>query len=277
MTKITAAEVNKLRQQTGVGIMDCKNALTEADGNIEKAIELLRKKGQKLANKRADRDANEGRVTAKVDKENKLAAILMLNCETDFVAMNQDFIDFSNTIINIALENKAKSLDDLKTININGKSIEDSILDMIGKIGEKINISHYELIEDAFVYAYNHPGNRIASIVGFDKKVANIENLGKEITMQIAAMNPIAIDKDNISKEVVEKEIEIGKELAIQEGKPADLAEKIAVGKLNKFFKENTLLNQEYIGDNKKSVTQYISEYDKELKIVDFKRFALGQ
>jgi elongation factor Ts len=278
MTKVTAADVNKLRQQTGAGMMDCKNALVEAEGNIEKAIENLRKRGQKLASKRADRDANEGYVLAKTNSNKDFGIILMLNCETDFVAKNDDFVNFSNQLAEIALSNKAKNIDELKQKQIDNISIEDKLTEMIGKIGEKIDLARYEVVDANYVYAYNHPGNRISSIAGFNKNDVNeIESIGKEITMQIAAMKPIALSEKEIPQAIIDKEIEIGKELAIKEGKNPELAEKIATGKLNKFFKENTLMKQEYIGESKKTVSEFIAEQDKDLNVLEFKRFALGE
>jgi len=278
MTKVTAADVNKLRQQTGAGMMDCKNALVEADGDFEKAIENLRKRGQKLANKRADRDASEGYVLAKTNNDKNFGIILMLNCETDFVAKNNDFVNFSNQLAELAINNKAKNIEELKENQIDNISVEDKITEMIGKIGEKIDLARYEVVDAEYVYAYNHPGNRISSIAGFNKKDVNeIENIGKEITMQIAAMKPIALNEKDIPQEVIDKELQIGKEQAIQEGKAPELAEKIATGKLNKFFKENTLMKQEYIGENKKTVSQFITEQDKDLNVLAFKRFALGE
>jgi len=278
MTKVTAADVNKLRQQTGAGMMDCKNALVEAEGNIEKAIENLRKRGQKLASKRADRDANEGYVLAKTNSDKNFGIILMLNCETDFVAKNDDFVKFSNQLAEIALSNKAKNIDELKQKQIDNISIEAKLTEMIGIIGEKIDLARYDVVDANYVYAYNHPGNRISSIAGFNKNDVNeIENIGKEITMQIAAMKPIALSEKEIPQAIIDKEIEIGKELAIKEGKSPELAEKIATGKLNKFFKENTLMKQEYIGESKKTVSQFIEEQDKDLNVLEFKRFALGE
>ncbi len=278
MTKITAADVNKLRQQTGAGMMDCKNALTEAEGDFDKAIEVLRKKGQKVASKRADREANEGYVVAKVNENKDFAMILMLNCETDFVAKNDNFVAFANLIADYAIQHQVKDLSTLVAAEIDGLTLDTRIAEQTGKIGEKIELSRYEIVNADFVSAYNHPGNRIASIVGLNKKDSpNIAEVAKEITMQIAAMNPVALDEKYVPQEVIEKEIEIGKEQAIQEGKNPELAEKIAKGKLNKFFKENTLVNQEYIGDSKKTVAQYLSEQDKDLQIIDFKRLGLGQ
>jgi len=277
MTNITAAEVNKLRQITGAGMMDCKTALKESDGDLEKAIEYLRKKGQKVANKRADRDANEGIVLAKVATNNEFGAVIMLNCETDFVGKNQDFVDFANSIIDLAMTEKPGNIDELNALKLNGVTVADKIMEMTGKTGEKIGLNHYEVITAPIVFAYNHHGNRLSSLAGFNKKDVNeIETVGRDIVMQIAAMNPIAIDKDSVSQDVIDKEIEIGKDIAIQEGKPQELAEKIAMGKLGKFFKENTLLNQDFIKEGNITVKDYIARYDKELKITSFKRLMLG-
>ncbi len=274
MANITAAEVNKLRQQTGAGMMDCKNALVEADGNFEKAIDILRKKGQKIAAKREGREAKEGLVIAKTSSEGKKGVLIVLNCETDFVAKNEEFIQFTNSIIELAIEKNPASIDNLKALPLNGTSVEEGITGLIGKIGEKIELSQYEVIESAKVIAYNHPGNRLATLVGMNKSAD--DQIGKDIAMQIAAMNPVAIDKDDIDPEIVERELEIGKEQAKQEGKPENIVEKIALGKLNKFYKENTLLNQNYIKDNKKTIRQFLSETDKDLTVTSFRRFALG-
>ncbi|MCD4747186.1 MAG: translation elongation factor Ts [Bacteroidales bacterium] len=275
MTKITAAEVNKLRQQTGAGMMDCKKALVENDGDFDKAIDYLRKKGQKIANKRADKAANEGIVLSKINSDNNFAAIIMFNCETDFVAKTQDFIDFVNKIIDKAIADKPKSLIECKELKLNGRTISESITDLMGKTGEKMDLAQYQYIESPLVFAYNHQGNRLATILGFNKNNSPKE-IGHEIAMQIAAMNPVAIDKDNVDPKIIEKEIEIGKEQARQEGKPDNMIEKIAIGKLNRFYKESTLLNQVFIRDNKKTVGQYLNDNDKELKITDFKRLMLG-
>lgn len=275
MANITAAEVNKLRQQTGAGMMDCKNALVEADGDFEKAIDILRKKGQKIAAKREGRDAKEGLVIAKTSSEGKNGVLIVLNCETDFVAKNEEFIQFTNSIIELAIEKHPASIDNLKALPLNGTSVEEGITGLIGKIGEKIELSQYEIIESAKVVAYNHPGNRLATLVGLNNESVD-DQIGKDIAMQVAAMNPVAIDKDDIDPEIVERELEIGKEQAKQEGKPENIVEKIALGKLNKFYKENTLLNQNYIKDNKKTIRQFLSEADKDLMVTSFKRFALG-
>ncbi len=276
MANITAAEVNKLRQMTGAGMMDCKNALVESNGDIEQAIDYLRKKGQKVANKRADRESNEGLVIAKTTADNTFGIITMLNCETDFVSKNQEFIDLANGIADLALNNKPKSIEDLKALNIDSRTIGEHISDYMGKTGEKIELNEYQFIASPQVYAYNHNGNKLASMLGFNKTVApEIDQVGKDIVMQIAAMNPVALDKDDVDPTTVEREIEIGKEQARQEGKPEEMLEKIALGKLNKFYKESTLLNQEFIKDAKKTISQYMAENDKALKIVEFKRVSI--
>jgi len=277
MANIKAAEVQKLRMQTGAGMMDCKKALIESDGDFEKAIDYLRKKGQKVASKRADKEANEGIVLAKTNQDRTFAVNIMVNCETDFVAKNQEFSDFVKNITNKALDLTPKSLEEFKALDLNGRTIDQNLTDMVGKIGEKLEINHYECIEAPIVFAYNHQGNRLATTVGFNKADSkNIMDLGREIAMQIAAMNPVAIDKDNVDPETIKNEIEIGKEQARQEGKPEQLLEKIAMGKLNKFYKESTLLNQDFVRDTKMTVRQYIKENDKDLKVTKFYRLMLG-
>ncbi|MEX1189444.1 MAG: translation elongation factor Ts [Bacteroidia bacterium] len=273
---ITAAEVNKLRQMTGAGMMDCKKALTEAKGDFDAAIDFLRKKGQKVAGNRADRDANEGVVLAKVNESGNRAVLVVLNCETDFVAKNQDFIDFTNSIADIALNQKPADLNALLATSLNGLAISDRIIEQVGKIGEKMEL-HYEQLESPFAVAYNHPGNRLATIVAFNKAgVADLETTGKDVAMQAAAMGPVAVDKDDVDTGTLERELDIAREQIRAEGKPEEMVEKIAQGKLNKFYKENTLLNQEFIKDNKMTVRQYIQSNDKELTVSGFKRFALG-
>lgn len=277
MANITASEVNKLRQMTGAGMMDCKKALVEADGDFEKAIEYLRKKGQKVASNRADRDAKEGIALSKISSDNTIAVNLMLNCETDFVAKNQEFIDFANALADYALINKTKTLEELLEANISGKNVKDGIFDLIGKIGEKIDLAHYHIIEAPYCAAYNHNGNRISTIVSFNKKgITGMEEISKNIAMQITAMNPIAVDKKDVGPTIIEREIEIGKEQARQEGKPEAMLERIALGKLDKFYKENTLLNQEFIKDTKITVKQYLNQADKELNVIVFHRLQLG-
>ena len=276
MAKITASDVNALRKKTGAGMMDCKKALTEAEGDQEKAIEILRKKGQKVAAKRADRDAAEGVIIAKVSADGTFGAVVRISSETDFVAKNQDFIDFVTAVADKAVELKAETVEDLKAADMNGRTIEENVLDQLGKIGEKIEIVEYKTITAPAVFAYIHPGNRLATIMGLNKAdVEGIETIGKEVNMQIAAMAPIALDKDGVDASVVKTEIEIGMDQARQEGKPEAMLEKIAMGKLNKFYKENTLLNQAFVRNNKQSVSQYLKEADKDLTVTEFYRLAL--
>ncbi|MDZ4752040.1 MAG: translation elongation factor Ts [Flavobacteriales bacterium] len=276
MMTITAADVNKLRQITGAGMMDCKNALTEAAGDFDTAIDLLRKKGQKVAANRSDRDATEGLVIAKATGDGKRGVLIVLNCETDFVAKNADFGNVANTILDIAIEANPGSLDALKELGYKGSDLKiaDRITEEIGKIGEKIDLSYYGVVNAEQVYCYNHPGNKLASIVGFNKGTA--EDIAKDVAMQVAAMAPVSVDESSVPEDVKQKEIEIGREQAINEGKPAEMAEKIALGRLNKFYKESTLLNQEFIKDSKISVSAYLKQSDKDLTVVDFKRFGLN-
>jgi len=274
---ITAADVNKLRQMTGSGMMDCKNALVEADGDFEKAIDILRKKGQKIAAKRADRSANEGYVIAKTNADHTYGAVLMLNCETDFVGKTADFVGCAESMIDFAVANNVKNLQQLLDSELNGRKIDDILVEMTGKTGEKVELNRFEMLEKPFVSSYNHNGNRLAVIVGFNKKAANIEIVGHEIAMQIAAMNPISVDESNIPQSVIDRELDIAKEQVRNEGKPEEMVERIAQGKLNKFFKENTLVNQEFIRDNKKTVAQYMTETDKELTCEGFFRLQLGE
>jgi len=276
MAKITASDVNALRKKTGAGMMDCKNALTEAEGNQDKAIEILRKKGQKVAAKRADRDAAEGVIIAKISADGTFGAVVRISSETDFVAKNQDFIDFVTAVADKAVELKATTAEDLKAADMNGRTVEENILDQLGKIGEKIELVDYKSISAPAVFAYIHPGNRLATIMGLNKAdVADIATIGKEVNMQIAAMAPIALDKDGIDDATIKQEIEIGMDQARQEGKPEAMLEKIAMGKLNKFYKENTLLNQAFVRNNKQSVSQYLKEADKDLTVTEFYRLAL--
>lgn len=277
MANITAADVNKLRQMTGAGMMDCKNTLAENDGDFEKAIDFLRKKGQKLANKRADKDANEGIVLARTNEANDFGVIFMLNCETDFVAKNQEFVNFTNALMAKAIEQKPANVEQFNALDLNGRTIEENITEMVGKTGEKMQLAHFEVISAASVFAYNHPGNRLATLLGLNKaNVDGIQQAGHEVAMQIAAMAPVAVDKDDVPSDIIEREIEIGKEQARQEGKPEEMVEKIAIGKLNKFYKENTLLNQEFVRDNKLSVREYLTKIDNGLTVTSFKRFMLG-
>jgi elongation factor Ts len=274
---ITAAEVNKLRQQTGAGMMDCKNALVEANGDFETAIDLLRKKGQKIAAKRGDNEAKEGLIFAQASEDGTAGAILTLNCETDFVAKNEGFRNFVQSLVDIALANMPASLEDLKALPYDAKlSVDEKLIEQIGVLGEKLDLSKYETLKAGKVVAYNHPGNQLATLVALNSGSDAAEDAGKQVAMQIAAMNPIALDKNGVDARTIEREIEVGKDLAIQEGKPADMAEKIAMGRLNKFFQENTLLSQQFVRDNKVTVEQFLSSTEKDLTVVDFKRFSLS-
>jgi len=274
---ITAADVNKLRQMSGAGMMDCKKALQETEGDFEKAIDYLRKKGQKVAGKRADRDANQGYVVAKVTADQTYGGVIMVNCETDFVGKTEEFIKFSNDLLDLGLAKRIHSAAELMPMSLGTTTVEEKLNDLLGKTGEKIQIAHYEVIEAPVVFAYNHFGNRLATIIGMSKKDAkNVSEIGHELAMQVAAMSPVAVDKENVTQDIIDKEFEIGKDMARQEGKPEEMVEKIAQGKLQKFFKEMTLLNQDFIKDSKKTVRQYIADNDKELAVTGFKRLQLG-
>jgi elongation factor Ts len=272
MAEIKAVDVQKLRKATGAGMMDCKKALQEAEGDFERAVEVIRKKGQAIANKRADREAGEGNVQAKV--EGNFGALISLNCETDFVAKNEDFVKFATSILNLAIAEKPADLEALKRLKIGGKTVAETITEQSGTIGEKLDLSYYDYISAAKVQAYNHFGNNLATLVGFNKADVD-EQVAKDVAMQIAAMAPEAVDKDGVSADVIERERKIGREKALQEGKPEHIVDKIADGMVNKFLKENTLLNQEFTKDPKKTVGQYIKEADKDLSVTGFKRFAV--
>lgn len=277
MANITAAEVNKLRKMTGAGMMDCKKALIESDGDAEKAIDILRKKGQKIAAKRADKGANEGVVLAGTNESGSFGAIVMVNCETDFVAKNQDFVDFTKSILDLAIAKNVKTTEELNGLDLNGRTVEENITDQMGKIGESIKLGAYAMIEAPKAFAYNHQGNRLATVLGLNMADGeNIAQVGHELAMQVAAMSPVAVDKDDVDQAVIDKEIEIGKDQARQEGKPEEMLEKIAMGKLNKFMKENTLLNQVFVRDGKKTVRDYLAETEKGLTVTGFKRVMLG-
>ena len=277
MANITAAEVNKLRQITGAGMMDCKAALIESDGDTEKAIEILRKKGQKIAAKRADREATEGIIYAKTNDTNDFGALIIVNSETDFVAKSDDFINYAKAVIDLAVAKKPATIEELNALNLNGRTVAENLMDLVGKIGEKLELSGYYTVRAELVSGYNHLGNKLATLGGINKKgIAGIEEAAHNVAMQIAAMNPVAIDKDDVDKATIEKEIEIGMDQARNEGKPENMLEKIAIGKLNKFYQENTLLNQEYVKDNTKSIRQYLQSFDKDLTVITFRRQKLG-
>lgn len=276
-TKITAKDVKALRDQTGAGMMDCKKALVEANGDMEEAIAYLRKKGQKMTEKRADRDAKEGVVVAVTSDDNTKGVIVRIGCETDFVAKNDDFVAFAKSVADKALAEFAATKEDLLAATLDGQTIADKLVERTGVIGEKIELAAYERLEAAQVVAYIHMGHKAGVIVAFNKANDSLEEAGRNVAMQIAAMHPIAVDKDGVDATMVEKEIEIGKEQARQEGKPEAMLEKIAQGKLGKFYKEKTLLNQEYVkAENKETVKQYVQSIDKELTVTDFKHVTLG-
>ena len=275
MANITAAAVNELRKRTGVGMMDCKKALVECDGDMDKAIDYLREKGQKLAAKRADRDASEGAVLALVNADKTFAAVIMMNCETDFVAKNDDFVAFTREVLQTAVDAKAKSLEEVMALTINGLSVETMIVEQVAKIGEKITLSHYYPIEAVATYAYVHPGNRMASVVGLSK--TGYDEEGKEMSMQVIAGRPVALNKESVPAEIIEREMEVYRGQVREEGKPEDMVEKIAQGKLNKFFKESTLLSQEYTREAKVSVEEHLKKIDKDLTVTAFQRAELGE
>lgn len=274
---ISAADVNKLRQMTGAGMMDCKKALTEANGDFEVAIDNLRKKGQKVASNRADREAKEGVVLAKVTTDGKRGTVVCLNCETDFVAKNNDFIALTTSILEIASEKNPATLEDLLNLTLGNAKVSEILTDNIGKIGEKLELSRYETVVAESVVAYIHPGNRLATLVGINKQANDTtHSAARDIAMQVAAMAPVALDKDSVDEETLNRELEIAKDQVRAEGKPEEMVEKIAAGKLNKFYKESTLLNQEFIKDNKLTVAQYLDKVEKGLTVTAFKRVALG-
>jgi elongation factor Ts len=277
---ISAADVNKLRMQTGAGMMDCKKALTETNGDFEAAIDYLRKKGAKVAASRQDRESNEGVVISRASADGKLGVIIELNCETDFVAKNAEFVAFANQVANAAIDYKPATLSELLELSIERESdrvtIREAIIDRTGKIGEKIGVSKYEIVEGEKVIAYIHGNFRLGVLVALSKNAAGADEAGKDVAMQIAAMNPVAIDKDGVDATTIERELEIAKEQIRAEGKPEEMVEKISVGKLNKFYKDSTLLNQEFVKDPSKNVAQFLSTVDKGLTVTAFKRVALG-
>jgi elongation factor Ts len=274
---ITAAEINKLRQMTGAGMMDCRKALTETNGDFEAAIDWLRKKGQKVAALRGDRDAKEGVIFAKTTADNKTGITLCISCETDFVSKNADFISFAESIIDAAIANNVKSVEELNSVEINGVKIADLVNDKLASIGEKIGVSKFERIDADFVSSYIHGANRMGVLVGFNKSNAEV---GKDIAMQIAAMNPVAVDASSVSQEVIDREkaivMDVIKADPKMAGKPEEMLAKIAEGKMNAFFKESTLTAQAFVKDGGMTVGDYIKSKDSDLKVVTFKRVALG-
>jgi elongation factor Ts len=270
---ITAADINKLRQTTGAGMLDCRKALTESNGDFEAAIDWLRKQGQKVAAKRSDREAKEGVVLAKTTADHKTGIVLCISCETDFVSKNAEFVAFAQSIADAAIANNVKSAEELNEVSIGGQKVADMINDKLAAIGEKIAVSKFERVEAPYVASYIHGANRMGVLVAFSKVA---EEAGKDVAMQIAAMNPLAVDEKSIAPELIAREKEIAIEQIKAEGKPAEMAEKIAVGKVNKFFKENTLMAQAFVKDNNKSVAEFLKSVDADLKVIDFKRVALG-
>jgi elongation factor Ts len=274
---ISASEVNKLRQMTGAGMMDCKKALTETGGDFDAAVDFLRKKGQKISANRADRKASEGAVIAKTNADNTIGVIVELNCETDFVAKNDEFVKFANDIADVALANEPADLEALKSLQVEGITIEKKLLDEMGKIGEKIDVSNYVLAKGAGLVNYIHAGNKIGVLVELNKSTNDsIVGAGKDVAMQIAAMNPIAVDEKSVSEETKEREMAIGREQALAEGKPENIIDRIAEGKLKKFYKDNTLLHQDFVKDGSKSVAKMLDEVENGLTVVSFKRVNLG-
>jgi len=275
---ITAADVKKLRDLTNAGMSDCKTALTETNGDFEAAIDYLRKKGQKIAAKRADRDANEGVVIARVTADNTSGIVFKLTSETDFVSKNEDFQKFAQSIGDAVIAALPESIDDLKALHVDGVSVGSLIDDNVAKIGEKIDVVGYSKVSADSVVAYNHAGNRIGVLVALNQKANDaIINAGKDVAMQIAAMNPVAVDQEDVDTTIIERELEIAKEQIRLEGKPENMVEKIAQGKLTKFFKENTLLNQDFVKDPFKTIKSMLKEINPELSVKTFKRVALGE
>lgn len=277
MSTISAADVNKLRQMTGAGMMDCKKALSETNGDFDAAVDFLRKKGQKISLNRADRSAKEGAVIALTSDDRKVGVIIELNCETDFVAKNDDFVAFANMIAKHALSTQPADITTLVASTANGLTIEQALLDMMGKTGEKMEVSKYELVKGENIVPYIHAGNRMGVLVELNNAPSDANTAaGKDTAMQIAAMNPIALNESEVPQDVITREIEVGKEQAIAEGKPAEMAEKIAQGRLNKFYKEYTLVNQEFVKDNSKTIAKMLADTEAGLVVKSFKRIALG-
>lgn len=274
---ITAQEVNKLRQMTGSGMMDCKKALTEAEGDFEKAVDILRKKGQKVSASRADRETKEGVVVSRVSENGTTGILLSLTCETDFVAKNEEFGAFANTLLGMAVSANCTSVEEIHALPFDNITVAEKIIEMTGKIGEKIEISHYVVINAEAVVPYIHSNGKLGVLVGLmHTSGTNVEEAGKDVAMQIAAMNPVAVDKDGVDASTIEREIEIGKDQARQEGKAEDMLEKIALGKLQKFYKENTLLSQAFVKDNSKTIAQYLDGVSKGMTVSEFKRISIG-
>ncbi len=274
MAEVTATDISKLRKLTGAGMMDCKKALEEGAGNVEKAIEIIRKKGQAIANKRADRDASEGVALTKVTEDGTKGVLIVLNSETDFVAKNSDFLTLAYNILDIALKNLPADLETLKKLPMEGLTVNDKVVEKLGIIGEKLELSYYAKIDAPKVMDYIHPGNKLAVLVGFNNAAID-RQIARDVAMQVAAMNPVAIDKADVTAKMLDQEKDIAREQAKKEGKPEEMIERIAEGKVNKFYKESTLLNQEFIKDNKKTIRDVLKEAGKDITVTEFKRFSL--
>lgn len=273
--EISAADVMKLRKATGAGMMDCKTALADAEGDFTRAIDIIREKGKLVASKRADRDATEGVVLAKVNGSKKSGAMMVLNCETDFVAKNENFVAFAERILDAAISNNAADLNAVKALLLDGRTVESHVIEQTGIIGEKLDLPYYEKLDAETVVAYIHPGNKLSTIVGFNKADVDVQ-VAKDIAMQVAAMNPVAVDKADVSAEAVAKELEIAKEKFRMEGKPEAMLDKISQGALEKFFKDSTLLNQAFIKESKQTVREFLKSQDKDLKVSKFYRYNLA-
>lgn len=269
-----AADVAKLRNTTGAGMMDCKKALTEAEGDFEKAIDILRKKGQKVAANRADRDSSEGAVIAKVNGDHTKGAIISLNCETDFVAKNDAFVNLANELADQALEYASK--EDFLASDFNGMTVADKLIEQTGVIGEKIEIGAFETIQGPYLGSYIHAGNKIAAITSLSEDVSGADEAAKSVSMQVAAMNPIALDETKVSQDTINKELEIERELLLKEGKPENIIENILKGKMQRFYKDNTLVHQAFIKDGNVSVADYVKSVNDDLKVLGFVRVALS-
>lgn len=274
MAKITAAEVNNLRKSTGAGMMDCKKALVEAEGDFDKAVEILRKKGQKVAANRSDRESTEGAAIAVVNADNTQGVVITLNCETDFVGKNESFVKLATDLANQALNYTDK--DSFLASDFGGITVAEKLIEQTGVIGEKIEIGSFEKLEGAFVGSYIHAGNKIATLVGLSANVNGGDEAARNVAMQAAAMNPIALNEDGVDASIIEKEIEIAKDQLRAEGKPEAMLDNIAKGKIKRFFKDNTLVNQDYIKDGSMSVASYVKSVDGGLTVTGFKRVALG-
>ncbi len=278
MANITAQDINKLRKMTGVGMMDCKQALTEAEGDFDKAIEILRKKGQKVASKRADRETSEGVAIARTTEDNTFGIAFVLTCETDFVAKGDDFIQAANDIMDVAMSGRYTNMDELNAAKLMNQSqtVGELVNDLLSRIQEKIEVVSYVTLEAPYLTSYNHHNKKISTLVAFNKKIQGVEEAGKDVAMQIAAMAPVALDENSVPANIIEKELEIARDLIRQEGKPEEMVEKIAQGKLNKFFKESTLMSQAFIKDGNMTVKAYVESVDKDLQVTTFHRLTVS-